>query len=112
MSGIRAALLSVANEKGYREGIYIYLIGNSIDFLMRIPEKCLIRTITYPTYDPFFEEAIGAQLKRYVKRDEKLKNAYSKATDLKNKGDKIIFKIIFKYEKSNPLRRFLEGLGL
>lgn len=112
MSGVRASLISVANDKEYKEGIYIYLIGYGANFFMRIPEEYLVRTIAYDTYNPFFEDEVNKKLKKYIKRDEELKKVRLKAAHLRNMPGKIIFEVSRKPGKKHLLKCILEGLGL
>ncbi len=109
---ISIRLLSVLNYKHFDDGIYLYMVSEHVDFIMRFPEYIITKMIAQEFYTPFHEENVSAFLKSYIDEVEKYKNLKSNGVEIKNNGGKVLLQVHFKQEKKNWLKSLLEGLKL
>lgn len=112
LQDIQIQLLSVTDHNYIQDGIYIYLVSEGIDFMMRIPEGMLIRMVTQEFYTPFHEDSVRPLLKQYINEVEVYKNLKAQGVKMINKAGKVLMQIHFKEQKKNVLQRAWEALGL
>lgn len=112
LQNISFRLLSVIDCKYFRDGIYIYMTSEHIDFLMHLPKHIINRMIAQEFYTPFHEDNIKPFLEKYIKEVEEYKNLKTRGIHIKNNCGKVLMQIYFKRDKKSLLKRILGGLQL
>jgi len=112
LQDIKIQLLSVTEHPYIRKGLYVYLVSEALDFMMRIPEEMIFKMITQEFYTPFHEDSIRPLLKQYMDEVENYKNLKAKGVHFINRAGKVLMQIHFAEKKKGVLKRVLEALGL
>lgn len=109
---VQPRVISIINEPGYTDGIYIFLVSECIDLVMRIPEEHLLKMIAQEFYNPFYENQLRQILKSYIEQTEQYKKDIKSGVRIANNKQKPCLYVYFHKEKQSVLKRLLGGLKL